>query len=450
MFIISSLYGGGAERVVSRVASALCEEHDVHIAVLSPLMKKGGVYDHDPRIHIHEIIPNTSTSPIVTRKAQSAAIRMMHAIKRRMVAKGLFRLTNAAGKMVKGQITEKKTARQARCDEIRRLKKELGIEISISFMTEANYCNVQSRNGEPAIISIRNILNTPYADDQRFTPEAHEQIRLTSELADGIVAVSQNVAREQAEVYGADPGKIVTIYNPVDVDDLRARSKKALDDPDFERLCSQHKRIILTMGRHVYQKGQWHLIRAMKAVRSTCPDAALVILGQGPLTERLKAVIRANGLEDHVLLAGFQDPFPYMSRCDVFCLSSLFEGFSNALLEAMSCGMPLVATDCNSSPRELMAPESDPAIQTESVEETPYGLLVPPLSGNLSLLADPLEPEEAFLAEALSAMLDDTKMRQRCRENGSVRIRDFATERIVAQWSETIEAFVKGHHDKSS
>ena len=401
MFIVSSLYGGGAERVVARLASALCTTHKVHIVTAMPL-DNAKTYEHDPRIELHDLMPATLIGKLCARTRGLRTLRRWQAL--------------------------------------RVLKWRLHIDVAASFLTYCNHDNVMSRTGERTIVSIRSILANTIPHNPRQAQTELLRIRTAARHADKIVTVSRNCAFEQVEDYGADPTRITTIYNPIDAPDLARRALKSPANEDFQLFRQQHGVVVLTAGRLVEQKGQWHLIRALRAVRTTHPEAGLVILGTGDLRQQLQQVADANGLHDHVLFAGFDpEPFGYMGASDLFVMPSLFEGFSNALLEAMACGLPLVAADCNSGPRELLAPATNPRVAATAVEQAPYGILTPPLSGEVNLIDEPLQPAERALADAMTLLLEDSALREHYRAQGAQRICDFSVDRIVAQWCEALE-----------
>jgi glycosyltransferase involved in cell wall biosynthesis len=120
--------------------------------------------------------------------------------------------------------------------------------------------------------------------------------------------------------------------------------------------------VVLTVGRLGDQKDHPTLLRAFAKVRA-CREARLVILGEAPNareTQRrigeLRGLACSLGIEDDVDFLGYQpNPFKYMSRAAVFALTSRFEGLGNALIEALACGCPIVSTDCESGPAEILS-----------------------------------------------------------------------------------------------
>jgi len=169
--------------------------------------------------------------------------------------------------------------------------------------------------------------------------------------ADAVVAVSEGVARDVVQTAGIPRDRVSVIPNPVITPGLlpAAAERPAhpwLEDPQYP--------VVLGVGRLAAQKNFPLLIEAFAAMG---PDirARLVILGEGPERPRLEAEIRRYGLEDRVALAGFvQNPYACMARAQVFVLSSDYEGLPTVLIECLALGTPVVATDCESGPREIL------------------------------------------------------------------------------------------------
>jgi glycosyltransferase involved in cell wall biosynthesis len=170
-------------------------------------------------------------------------------------------------------------------------------------------------------------------------------------LADGIVAVSEGVADDLAEVTGLPRDQIQVIVNPV----LTARAKEMageqLDHPWF---TPGEPPVVISVGRLNEQKDLGTLIEAFDRIYEP-RNARLLILGEGPERTRLEELIVARGLEGAVALPGWTaNPYPFLRASKVFVLSSRWEGLPGALIEALYCGVPVIATDCPSGPREIL------------------------------------------------------------------------------------------------
>jgi len=164
---------------------------------------------------------------------------------------------------------------------------------------------------------------------------------LSLRRADAAVAVSRTVAALVAERYGVPRRKLRVIYNGVDVNAFapstqRSKAKQELGlDPS--------EPVVLNVARFAPVKGQRYLIEAVArmSVRPRC-----VLLGWGDDKENLRALATSLGVAERVIFAGpTRDVIRYLHAADVFVFPSLREGLGNALLEAMACGLPVVASD---------------------------------------------------------------------------------------------------------
>ncbi len=162
-------------------------------------------------------------------------------------------------------------------------------------------------------------------------------------------------------------------------------------------------------------KGQRHLVDAAARVVRRIPDARFLILGDGELRAALERQIRDLGLDRHVLLAGFRnDVLGLMRSFDVFVMSSITEGLGSAVLEAMACERPVVATLAGGLP--------------EAVEAGVTGLLVPPR-------------DDAAMEEAIVRLLNDAALRTQFGRAGRRRVLEqFSVERLVAETARVYEA----------
>jgi glycosyltransferase involved in cell wall biosynthesis len=191
--------------------------------------------------------------------------------------------------------------------------------------------------------------------------------------ADGIVAVSKGVADDLAKLTGLPCERIRVIYNPVVTSELRSKAESAFDHPWF---APGQPPVVLAAGRLTAQKDFPTLIRAFSRVYKTRP-VRLLILGEGEERPTLLALAKENDLEHDMGLPGFvENPYAFMARAAVFALSSLWEALPTVLVEAMYCGAPVVATDCPSGPREILA-------------DGRYGRLVP--VGDVDALASAID-----------------------------------------------------------
>lgn len=175
--------------------------------------------------------------------------------------------------------------------------------------------------------------------------------RLLYPWANGIVAVSQGVAKDLADIAGIPLQKIQVIYNPVITPELRQKIEETVEHP---WLAPGEPPVIVGAGRFVEQKDFPTLLRAFAQVRKVQP-ARLMMLGSGREQKRLEALARELNIEDDVAWVGFvKNPLAYMKRARVFVLSSAWEGLPTILIEALAVGISVVSTDCPSGPAEIL------------------------------------------------------------------------------------------------
>lgn len=173
----------------------------------------------------------------------------------------------------------------------------------------------------------------------------------TAPWADKIIAVSKGSLEWLRRFSHRKLPQGSYIYNPVIDDKIYTLANEKVYFP----VDITGKTILLTVGRLSEQKDQFSLIKAFEIYLTKNPNALLFILGTGPLENKLQTYIQEKELEQQVFLQGFQNnPYKWMAHCDVFILSSKYEGFGNVIAEAMSLGKTIVSTDCPSGPKEIL------------------------------------------------------------------------------------------------
>lgn len=169
---------------------------------------------------------------------------------------------------------------------------------------------------------------------------------------DGLIAVSEGVAVDAAQLIGLPRERIQVANNPVVTPDILEKARQPCGHPWLDEPGPP---VFMGMGRLEPQKDFALLLRAFASVRQR-RRSRLIILGEGGLREELLLLARQLGVADDVALPGFvATPYAFLARARVFVLSSAWEGSPNALTEALAVGTPTVSTDCPSGPREILA-----------------------------------------------------------------------------------------------
>ncbi len=246
--------------------------------------------------------------------------------------------------------------------------------------------------GMPAkvIICQHSVLSADYLRTKgwshRVTPLAY---RLMSQGFERAVAVSGGIAREFRTISHIPQRKITVIHNPVIGPDFDLRAGQAAEHP---WLNEPGRPLFVTAGRLVDIKDHATLLRAF-AIYRRHGHGRLLILGSGPLRESLGGLAEELGLNDAVDFLGFQEnPLPFFRLASAFVLSSYAEGFGNVLVEAMGCGTPVIATNCEHGPAEIL-------------DDGRYGVLVEPR--NAQALADAMTKVSEFPNKWPAPLLKD-------------------------------------------
>jgi glycosyltransferase involved in cell wall biosynthesis len=258
--------------------------------------------------------------------------------------------------------------------KLRRLKMSRRYDVVVSFSTLSNLVNIQSKMNEKTVVSVRNYASLVH------TPKEQEQLRAQYPKADKVIAVSNQCRNDLIDVFGLRPEQVVTIYNPYQIQHIESEGMELPDEQDLPLFDGD--RTVISVGRFSDQKAFWRLIKAVAWVKREIPDIKLVLMGkneQGSEQQVLmENLVKKFRLENNVFMIGFkQNPYAYMNRSQLFVCCSKYEGFPNALTEAMCLGIPVVSVDCLSGPREILAPELDFSTPVTTRIQASYGVLVP-------------------------------------------------------------------------
>ena len=390
-FLINSLWGGGAERVALRLAEYLKPEKIF-------LLERSIKYK-----------TNISVESISSHTVQTSSI-----LKTLYIPIYRNRLRNF--------IKEK--------------------DIVLSFLERANFVNVLLGNRYKRIISIhqsvlkgRSILH-PY---NFFIKNLYPK-------ADMIITVSKHLEFEIKNFLKSNG--IKTIYNPVEVEEIKEKAIENLEEYTFLKEYPY----LITVGRLTKPKGQWYLLRIFKELRKRYKDLKLLILGEGELKNYLVELSENLGLKTYVwdrnklnesydvYFLGFQrNPYKFIKHSKLFIFPSLWEGFPNALIETLAVGKTIVSTDCKTGPREILAPKTDFLLEAKEPQIEEYGILMPNLERKLLKANEPLTRQEKVWVDFLMWLLDNEKLLNNYERKASIRTEDFKIDKIVKQWKQVIE-----------
>tara|TARA_Y100000296_G_scaffold79808_1_gene104323 strand:+ start:855 stop:1994 length:1140 start_codon:yes stop_codon:yes gene_type:complete len=299
VFIINSLEGGGAERVMIKLLTTMKAYFDsknipVHLILLDNL-------------------PESQVCPSYVNKI----------------------VLNSEGGLITGY------------RQLKPVLAKLNPAFCFSFLTRSNFLNValSKRLKFKSIISER-VNTTSHLSGGLKDGVSRLLVRLLYNKANSVVAVSEGVKADLIDNYSVSKDKISVLYNPYDIDQLRAQASDSATDMPA-------KPYIIGVGRLVKNKNFSLLLKAY--AKANIPEN-LVILGVGDEESNLKALAKELGIENKIQFLGFKaNPYPYLSNAEYFVSTSNAEGFPNAIVEAMCLGKAVIATNCESGPAEIVA-----------------------------------------------------------------------------------------------
>jgi len=376
VLVIWSLGPGGAERVLTTLANHWASTHDVEIVVLGR--------DHTDHYPLAPAVRRVDLSRPRRQATRRASRDDVVTAAPGLPAQRSFsrRLRDRVGDIVHHLLLAWKLRRhlvRTRPDAV------------VAFIDRTNIMTLTASRG----------LGVPVVVSERTDPREHaSQLsgydrvlrRLTYPWADAVVFQTQSAA--QGGLPWLPVSRVRVVPNPVHACPAAPSTRRDL---------------VVGMGRLSPEKGFDRLLNAFARVAPDHPTWRLCLLGEGPLRADLLEQARTLGVEERLAMPGVvADPEATLSAGKVFALTSRYEGFPNALLEAMACGMGVVAVDCRSGPAEIV---------TDGVD----GLLVP-------------QDDPDRLATALDRLLTDEHLRSRLGAKARSSVGRFEVEAVADQW----------------
>jgi glycosyltransferase involved in cell wall biosynthesis len=240
-------------------------------------------------------------------------------------------------------------SRLGRWRELRRFIADTKPDLVMSFLSYVTVLSAaRVASGSTRVVFAQNTPVSAFLEDADYGWRRPLRRRLFTAVtrlgyaaADLVIASSRGVAQDLTAAFGVHPDCVRVIPNPVDIESVRAAAREAIEP---RHAAEWGTPAIVAAGRLADVKNYALLIEALALVRARVP-ARLFVLGQGEREPALRQLAADRGVGDAITWCGFQgNPWKYMARADVFALTSRYEGFGNVLVEAMACGVPVIAT----------------------------------------------------------------------------------------------------------
>lgn len=406
LIVVDQLYKGGAQKVAARLSIELSSRYNVHIVTYN---KSEGMYQFAGN-HIHIGLPYSENPSVNNVFARFTRFILL-------------------------------------ISRLRKIKRKYKIDVAISFLEASNIVNALSRRKEKVIVSVRAHLSKEFADDKRLQV-FKTLIRVLYNRVYKVVSPSEGIKEDLTVNFSVRPDKILVIYNFINKPEITSQASEPFTDA-IEHVAFKQSPVLVNVGRLTNPKGQWFLPPILKKVKEKLPGAKLVILGDGLLKPQILQAAQESGLslfdgtgktgtiqDTHdIYLLGFKNnPFPYLRKSGIFVFTSIYEGFPNVLLEAMTCGLPVISSDCLAGPREILAPGTN-AKKIEAPEWAEYGVLIPVMNDQ-----DPdLDKFISLSADAIVKMWSEEKIRNSYIEKSAIRSDHFNRDQVIGNWISLIE-----------
>jgi GalNAc-alpha-(1->4)-GalNAc-alpha-(1->3)-diNAcBac-PP-undecaprenol alpha-1,4-N-acetyl-D-galactosaminyltransferase len=356
-FLIYSLSAGGAERVLSTVSNGLVNFFDVSIITL---VHSDPFYKIDKNVQIISLTDRIEPS------------------------KNLIQGLNV------NLILIKKLIQVLRREQI---------EITIGFMTTSNIL----------LTIAAKVVRIPVIISERTNPKLQRLPRSKKLLRKLVYPLANILIVQNSEnrdfFLKINPNTII-LPNPI--------APELSENRDGQSPLKQ--KIILNVGRLTALKGQDMLIKAFSMINK--PEWKLVIVGEGEYRGHLEKLVHDLDLKDQIEMPGIKkNIFDFYNRAEIFAFGSRYEGFPNALIEAMYFGLPCVSTDCPTGPSEL-------------IEHGKNGFLI-------------AVDDTKTMANYLKTLTENSDLRKTFSLNAKNMVANFEFNKVIFQWKGVIDNLVK-------
>ena len=383
LLLLTSLHGGGAERVAVHIHNQLAHRFDIRMG----LLRAAGPYVE--QVDMSRVMVAPEGEEHFNYDGPNSA---------------QYSPGKIIGSAIRAPLAFRRMVEEFRPDVVMSFLKGTNLLVWLALMNMRSHRpRWIAREGNNVVAVINEEAPNPL-----IAKLSHNLTAKAYKRADAILANSTDMATGIVADLGLDPKKMRMINNPIDINHISEASHEVLTG-------GPNRPFILTAGRLEYQKGHEILLKAF-AKSGVWRTHALVILGKGSRLAELHKLAAELGIGEYVRFIGFvANPYAWMAKADLFVLPSRWEGFPTVAAETLACGTALLHSDCSFGPRDIVIPGE---------------------TGELF----PVDDIDA-LAERLSNLMADPDLRHRYAANGLIHVKRFAIDAMVDRYAQLFEEF---------
>lgn len=352
---ISSMAQGGAERALARLSDLFYDKgNEVYVIISDPM---GSKYPLSGKI-LYLDLPSTTSK-----------------------VKKIIRIFQRVKKLIQ-------------------IKKKYKLDVVISYLNGANFINSFAKvKNTKSILTVHNFTSVESRLIKRSKIELFF-LKQAYKRADLVLGVSESLTNDLREMFKIKKNIFKTWYNFIDIETIKMNSgnDSLIEMQEFKE---KHSLVFSTIGRLEYAKGFWHQLKIIKSLRDKGENIGCFIVGEGSHRSKIEEYIKRNNLEDHIILLGSKEnPFKYIKYSDLHFTTSVYEGFQIVLVEAMSIGLPVIASNCLAGPSEILSNRREYKVNDRILKEE-FGILLPPMSEKEDF-SDDIDGYETILNDLIS------------------------------------------------
>lgn len=396
MLVIPKLSNGGIERVASNFSIGLDNE----------IFKQS----------IYSIMPQSETYEF------SVPVKVLD----REISNGFFgKLTNFIYRIV----------------YLRKLIDTEQPDIIVSFGERCNIISILTLKKVKKIITIHSRLSIENSTKGMYGKIQGLFSKLIYRFSDKAVTVSNIVKEDAIRYLGLPESKVNVIYNGFDLDKIKSLSNNS--SPEIEG------DYFIAVGRVTFAKGYPHMIRALSHAVKRIPNLKILVAGGAELDGQmpiLDDLVKHYGLGKNINFLGqIDNPYPYIKGAKALLMTSIFEGFPGVVIEALSCGTPIISTDCGGGTEVILSNYTGENHKPGDMKVSDLGIITQPVDFNIDLKGPLTEQEVQFgNAMELAYLKEDIFVRD---ELTSI-AKNYSNHVMVNNYQKLIEAMLFNNEQK--